>query len=145
MGRIERRLSHLSALVFALSFPQRVPQLNQQLTPAMHVLREGEQGLPAPQALGDGAHRKPSQTRKSRSWCQLCTSHGRRQQRGVLLFDLFGARDYSGWHQQRLTTAKQPGAGLPRAGMTKRNCVPKPRGHLGSPLSSLLVGMLPLG
>lgn len=52
VGRVERRLSRLSALAFALAFPLRVLRLNHQLKPAMPVPREGEQGLPAPRALG---------------------------------------------------------------------------------------------
>lgn len=50
MGRA-KHLSYFSALVFALSFPLHVLRLNQQLTAAMHMPREGEQGLLAPQAL----------------------------------------------------------------------------------------------
>lgn len=99
MGRIKHRVSHLSALAFALSFPLQVLQLNPKLTLVMHLLKEGEQGLPAPRALGRQcslcAQQEWEKERERESQHQLCTLYGRQQQhlpplqRGAPLFHPF--------------------------------------------------------
>lgn len=144
VGKTKRRLSHLSALAFALSSPLRVLRLNRQLAPAMHVPREGEQGLMAPQVLGGWG--SPCAQQRRGKWGVSISCHLPWQETAKRHTPLpsFWSQGSFPMAPAKADNSKATWRGPPAAGMVKSNHVLKAQWRLGSPLSSLLTGTLPL-